>query len=62
MGLKFILKISYWMTLRKGEGTGNCKSKHWIALYGELALEEAMDLSKTDYRMNELERCFRSWL
>ena len=50
------------MTLRKGEGTGNCKSKHWIALYGELALEEAMDLSKTDYRMNELERCFRSWL
>ena len=35
------------MTLRKREGTGNRKGKHWSALFGELALEDAMD------RMNE---------
>jgi hypothetical protein len=33
------------MTLRKREDTGNQKRKHWIALCGELALEETMDLS-----------------
>jgi hypothetical protein len=31
------------MTLKKGEDTG--KRKHWFALCGELALEEATDLS-----------------
>jgi hypothetical protein len=36
---------SYWMTLRKGEDTLSWKRKLWIALYGELALEVAMDLS-----------------
>jgi len=33
------------MTLRKREGTGNLKRKHWITLGRELALEEVMDLS-----------------
>jgi hypothetical protein len=36
---------SYSMILRKGECTGNWKKEHHIALCGELALEEAMDLS-----------------
>ena len=36
---------SYWMTLRKREGTGNRKRQHWIALCGKLALAEAMGLS-----------------
>jgi hypothetical protein len=33
------------MTVRKREGTVNWKRKLSIALRGELALEEAMDLS-----------------
>jgi hypothetical protein len=33
------------MTLRKGEDTLILKRELWIALYGELALEEALDLS-----------------
>ena len=33
------------MTLRKGEDTPIRKRKLWIALCGELALEEALDLS-----------------
>jgi len=36
---------SYWMTLRKKKDTGNWKRKHYIALCGELALEETMDMS-----------------
>ena len=36
---------SYWMTLKKRGDTGNWNRKHWIALHGELAWEEAMDLS-----------------
>jgi hypothetical protein len=32
------------MTLRKREDNGNGKRKHQIALCGELALEEAVDL------------------
>jgi hypothetical protein len=36
---------SYWMNLRKKENTGNWKKKHQIALCGELALEEIVDLS-----------------
>jgi hypothetical protein len=33
------------VTLRKRkEDTGNRKKKHWIAPYGELALEKAMGL------------------
>jgi hypothetical protein len=36
---------SYWMTLRKGEDTLVWKRKLSIALCGELALEEALDLS-----------------
>jgi hypothetical protein len=36
---------SCWMTLRQGEGTGNWKRKHCVAPCGELALEEAIDLS-----------------
>jgi hypothetical protein len=31
--------------LRKIEDTGTGKQKHLIALYGEIALEEAVDLS-----------------
>jgi flagellar biosynthesis regulator FlaF len=33
------------MTLRKGEDTLIWKRKLWIALYGDLALEEALGLS-----------------
>jgi hypothetical protein len=33
------------MTLKKGEDTLISKRKFWIALYGELAMEEALDLS-----------------
>jgi hypothetical protein len=33
------------MTLRKGEDNNIKKRKLWIALCGELALEEALDLS-----------------
>ena len=33
------------MTLRRGEVTGNRKIKHYIALYGKLDLEEAVDQS-----------------
>jgi hypothetical protein len=37
------------MTLWKRHDTGDRKMKHQIAIYEELALEEAMDLSKRDY-------------
>jgi hypothetical protein len=33
------------MTLRKGEDTLISRKKLWIALCGELALEEALDLA-----------------
>jgi hypothetical protein len=33
---------SYWMTLKKSEGTS--KRKRQIALFGALAFEEAMEL------------------
>jgi hypothetical protein len=36
---------SYCMTLRKREDPGNLQTKNYIALSGELALEEAVDLS-----------------
>ena len=36
---------SYWVTLRKGENTLISKRELWIALCGELALEEALHLS-----------------
>jgi hypothetical protein len=36
---------TYWMPLRKYEDTEHRKRKHQIALCGELALEEATDLS-----------------
>jgi len=32
------------MTLGK-DGTGNCKRKHYIAIYGELTVVESMDFS-----------------
>jgi len=35
---------SYWVTFTKRKDTGNWKRKHYIALSGELTLEEAMDL------------------
>jgi hypothetical protein len=34
------------MTLRKRKYTGNCKRRHGFALCRELALEEAVDLSR----------------
>jgi hypothetical protein len=34
------------MTLRKQEDTGSSRRKLKIALFGELSLEEAMDLSR----------------
>jgi hypothetical protein len=36
---------SHWMTLGKGEDILIWKRKLWIALCGELALEDALDLS-----------------
>jgi len=36
---------SYGVTLRQREGTGSWKRKYYIALYGELDLQEAVDLS-----------------
>jgi hypothetical protein len=36
---------SYWIALRKGEDIPISRRKLWIALYGELALKEALDLS-----------------
>jgi hypothetical protein len=36
---------SHWMTLRKEKDTLIWRRKLWIVLYGELALEEALDLS-----------------
>jgi len=44
---------SYWITLRKGDNTGNGKWKHYIALCGELALDDTTDLFQTDCGMNE---------
>ena len=35
---------SYWMTLRKGQDIGKWKGDHWLALYGELAMEADMEL------------------
>jgi hypothetical protein len=36
---------SCWMTMRNREDTVNWKRTHWIALWGEIALEETVDLS-----------------
>jgi hypothetical protein len=35
---------NYWVTFTNRKDTGNWKRKHYIVLFGELALEEAMDL------------------
>jgi hypothetical protein len=35
---------NYWLTLRKREDTAVLKREHWLALSGELALEETMNL------------------
>jgi hypothetical protein len=35
------------MTLQKREDTGTLKMKHYIALGGEFALEETLDLLQT---------------
>jgi len=35
---------SYWLSLRKWEGTGNWKRKHWIAIGGKIAFEDVMEL------------------
>jgi hypothetical protein len=43
---------SYWMILRKRVDTANLKRKHYIALCGEFTLEEAMELSQSDHRIN----------
>jgi len=37
------------MTFKKREDTGNIKRKHYIALCGELAFEDAMHISQ--YRL-----------
>jgi len=34
------------MTIRKRENSGNFKKKHYIALGGEFALQEAIELSE----------------
>jgi hypothetical protein len=38
------------MTLRKKEGTGILKRKNYFAFFGELALEEAMDILQEGQR------------
>jgi hypothetical protein len=35
----------YLMNLSKSKDTGNWKRKHWIAICGEVVLEEAVELS-----------------
>jgi hypothetical protein len=47
---------SYWMTLRKQEDAGSWRRKLKIALFGELSLEEAIDLSR-DRQILDLD-CF----
>ena len=49
---------SYWMKLRKQKVTGNGKRKHYsyIALPGELAVEEAVNLSSDRLRGDGGER------
>jgi hypothetical protein len=44
------------MTLGKKDGTGNCKKKHYIALYGKLAVVEAVDRSLRQKTMRMYER------
>jgi hypothetical protein len=39
----------YWMTLKKRKDTGNLKRKPWIALCGEIAVEECMDYGMNGY-------------
>ena len=48
---------SYWMTLTKGEDTLIWKRKLWIALCGEHALEEALDLSQNRLLNDEMMYC-----
>jgi hypothetical protein len=48
---------TYLMTLRKVEDKGNWKTKHWVAIYGELPSKEAMDLSQD--RLHELNWTFQ---
>jgi hypothetical protein len=36
---------NYCMTLRKRKDIGNWKWKHYITLYGEVALEKTVDMS-----------------
>jgi hypothetical protein len=43
---------SCWVTLRKWENAADLKRKYFITLCGELALEEAVDLSSY-CKMNE---------
>jgi hypothetical protein len=43
------------MTVREREVPVNWERTQKIALCGELAFEEAMDLCKTEYEMNELQ-------
>jgi len=45
---------SYWITLRRKEGTGTWKRKHYIVLCGESVLEEVLDLAhETDTLFTE---------
>jgi hypothetical protein len=47
------------MTLRKAEYTGIWKRKHQVALFGKLAVEEAMDPLQFRLLTNEvIGRCF----
>ena len=41
------------MTFRKQDNTRDWERKDKLAICGELALEEAMDLSQENYEMNE---------
>ena len=43
---------SYWMTLRTGQDILIRRRRLWIALYGGIVLEEALDLS-SDRILNE---------
>jgi hypothetical protein len=51
-----------WMTLRKQEDTGSWRRKFRIAIFGDLRLEEAMDLSQDKLLLDLDITCARRYL
>jgi hypothetical protein len=50
----------YWMPLRKREDPGNWKRKHYIALSGEIVLEDVVDVSYDRLRDDDEDDIYRS--